>query len=151
MDPRKFRKQKLPRDAAGPTRPGNRAEINANPSNLSSAMTKGRRRRAMDRGGHEKKRGRVSGSRLKGRKGREVDGFSTRCSQLGPISFSRCGVLFPPSLCLSFVLVFSFNIRPSCFVSLPLLFLVNLYDHFEFCNVRTLLSRFQLNLTSKSC
>jgi len=44
------------RDAADPTRPGNRAKINANPSNLSSAMTKGRRRHTINHGNREKKR-----------------------------------------------------------------------------------------------
>jgi len=44
------------RDAADPTRPGNRAKINANPSNLSSAMTKGRRRHTINRENREKKR-----------------------------------------------------------------------------------------------
>lgn len=79
------------RDSAGPTRSSNRAEINADPSNLSSAMTKGRRRRATDRGSRGKKRAKLVGCVWKG----EKDSFFARCSQFRLISFSHRSTSIP--------------------------------------------------------
>lgn len=86
---KKLSRRHQPRNA----KDGNRAEINANPSNLSSAMTKGRRWRAMD---HEKKMAKSVGRVWKGKKGRSRLFFARRF-QLGPISFSRCSILFSRS------------------------------------------------------